>query len=68
MEQNGHDRSLVSYICWQTATEWSAEVDRLAKEAGVAVLGTGVNPGFLMDLLPIALIVVGGWLVLRKIA
>ncbi len=40
---------------WQTAPEWSAEVDRMAKEAGVAVLGTGVNPGFLMDLLPITL-------------
>ena len=40
---------------WQTAPELSAEVDRLAKEAGVSVLGTGVNPGFLMDLLPIVL-------------
>jgi hypothetical protein len=40
---------------WQTAPQWSTEVDRLAKQAGVAVLGTGVNPGFLMDLLPLAL-------------
>jgi hypothetical protein len=40
---------------WRTAPQWSTEVDRLAKEAGVAVLGTGVNPGFLMDLLPLAL-------------
>ena len=31
------------------------KIDRLAKKAKVAVLGTGVNPGFLMDALPIAL-------------
>ena len=30
-------------------------IDRLAKRAKVAVLGTGVNPGFAMDALPIAL-------------
>jgi hypothetical protein len=30
-------------------------IDRLAKRAKVAVLGTGVNPGFVMDALPIAL-------------
>jgi 4-hydroxy-tetrahydrodipicolinate reductase len=30
-------------------------IDALAKRARVAVLGTGVNPGFLMDALPIAL-------------
>jgi hypothetical protein len=40
---------------WQTAPEASAEIDRLACEAGVSVLGTGVNPGFLMDILPTAL-------------
>lgn len=40
---------------WQTAPEASAEIDRLAREAGVSVLGTGVNPGFLMDILPTAL-------------
>ena len=39
---------------WETAPEWSADIDRKAREAGVSVLGTGVNPGFLMDLLPIA--------------
>ncbi|NQW03015.1 MAG: dihydrodipicolinate reductase [Acidobacteria bacterium] len=31
------------------------KIDRLAKKAKVAVLGTGVNPGFVMDALPIAL-------------
>jgi hypothetical protein len=30
-------------------------IDKLAKKAKVAVLGTGVNPGFVMDALPIAL-------------
>src|SRR4051812_28849684 len=30
-------------------------IDQLAKKAKVAVLGTGVNPGFTMDALPIAL-------------
>lgn len=30
-------------------------LDRLARDRGVAVLGTGVNPGFLMDALPIFL-------------
>ncbi|UCC67350.1 MAG: dihydrodipicolinate reductase [Armatimonadota bacterium] len=38
-----------------TAPETSAEIDRLARDAGVSVLGTGVNPGFLMDILPTAL-------------
>lgn len=31
------------------------ELDQLAKERGVTVLGTGVNPGFVMDTLPILL-------------
>jgi hypothetical protein len=31
------------------------ELDRRARDRGVAVLGTGVNPGFAMDYLPIAL-------------
>jgi 2,4-diaminopentanoate dehydrogenase len=31
------------------------KIDALAKRARVAVLGTGVNPGFVMDSLPIAL-------------
>lgn len=31
------------------------KIDTLAKKAKVAVLGTGVNPGFVMDTLPLAL-------------
>lgn len=33
----------------------AARIDALAKKAKVAVLGTGVNPGYAMDALPIAL-------------
>ena len=33
----------------------AAEIDEMAREAGVAVVGTGVNPGFAMDTLPVVL-------------
>jgi len=33
--------------------ELAAEIDRLAKANGVSVLGTGINPGLIMDLLVI---------------
>jgi 4-hydroxy-tetrahydrodipicolinate reductase len=35
--------------------ELSSEIDELAKKYGVTVLGTGINPGYLMDTLPITL-------------
>lgn len=35
--------------------ELAVEIDRLAKENGVTVLGTGINPGLIMDLLVITL-------------
>lgn len=35
--------------------ELAAEIDALAKASGVTVLGTGVNPGFVLDLLVVAL-------------
>ena len=35
--------------------ELSRDLDGLAKKHGKTVLGTGINPGFLMDLLPICL-------------
>ncbi len=35
--------------------ELAAELDRIAKENGVTVLGTGINPGLMMDLLAICL-------------
>jgi hypothetical protein len=31
------------------------QIDEMAKKAGVAIVGTGVNPGFVMDALPITL-------------
>lgn len=56
-------KSGVNVIC--TAEEMSypaakepklaAEIDRAAKENGVTVLGTGINPGLMMDLLAICL-------------
>lgn len=40
---------------WETTPELANKIDALAKTHGVAVLGTGVNPGFLMDAFPIFL-------------
>lgn len=34
---------------------FSERIDAAAREAGVAVVGTGVNPGFVMDLFPVVL-------------
>lgn len=48
--------------CEELAWPWGGprddvarRVDKAARDRGVAVLGTGVNPGFLMDALPLAL-------------
>ena len=38
---------------WFSQPEIAADIDRAAKENGVSVLSTGVNPGFLMDFLPL---------------
>ncbi|PAT02537.1 NADP-binding protein [Candidatus Izimaplasma bacterium ZiA1] len=35
--------------------ELAKELDKIAKDNGVTVLGTGINPGFIMDLLVVAL-------------
>ena len=40
---------------WRTAPEIAAAIDGLAKARRVTVLGTGVNPGFVLDTLIIAL-------------
>jgi len=37
---------------WDVAPELAKIIDEDAKKAGVAVIGTGVNPGYLMDALP----------------
>ena len=40
---------------WYSNERLAQKIDELAKKAKVAVLGTGVNPGFAMDALPITL-------------
>ena len=40
---------------WITQPDIARDLDAAAREAGVAVLSTGVNPGFLMDTLPLVL-------------
>jgi len=37
------------------APEAAAQIDAVARAGGIVVLGTGVNPGFVMDRLPLAL-------------
>lgn len=38
---------------WRTQPEASQRLDEAAKAGGVACLGTGINPGFVLDLLPV---------------
>jgi len=40
---------------WLVHPEEAAEIDAVAKRAGKTVLGTGINPGFIMDSLPLNL-------------
>jgi len=40
---------------YRTYPELSAQLDAAAKESGVALVGTGVNPGFVMDKLVVTL-------------
>ena len=37
---------------WEESCDVAKHIDMLARKKGVAVVGTGVNPGFLMDALP----------------
>jgi 2,4-diaminopentanoate dehydrogenase len=37
---------------WRQHPEAAATIDRVCRENGVACIGTGVNPGYLMDYLP----------------
>lgn len=54
----GSEKSVVS-SCEELSFPWlrypdvAQKIDRRARETGVRVLGTGVNPGFVMDLLPL---------------
>lgn len=40
---------------WKTDPERAGQIDAEARSNGVSVLSTGVNPGFLMDFLPLVL-------------
>jgi hypothetical protein len=40
---------------YATSPGMSRELDQIAKKSDVTILGTGINPGFLMDVLPIVL-------------
>ncbi|NIM57332.1 MAG: Gfo/Idh/MocA family oxidoreductase [Candidatus Aminicenantes bacterium] len=40
---------------WKRNPKLARELDNLAKEMGVTVVGTGINPGYLMDTLPLVL-------------
>jgi len=40
---------------WPTAPDLAKRLDAAARSAGVSILGTGINPGFAMDMLPIFL-------------
>ena len=40
---------------WLAHPQEAAEVDAVARRVGKTVLGTGVNPGFIMDTLPLSL-------------
>jgi 4-hydroxy-tetrahydrodipicolinate reductase len=39
---------------WASDPAWAEQIDALAKEHGVAVLGAGINPGFILDALIVA--------------
>lgn len=40
---------------WKRSPDLANKIDVLAKEKGVTVVGTGINPGYLMDTLPLVL-------------
>ena len=40
---------------YQKSPDIAGKLDQIAKETGKTVVGTGINPGYLMDLLPIVL-------------
>ena len=40
------------FFPWKTNPEVAGSIDEICRQHGVACVGTGVNPGYLMDLLP----------------
>lgn len=57
VEQNINVISIAEEMSYPAAQspELAAEMDRLAKEHGVSILGTGINPGLMMDMLALCL-------------
>lgn len=57
IEAGAHVISTCEELSFPFATnaDLAAELDRIASQHQVAVLGTGINPGFAMDTLPLAL-------------
>jgi len=43
------------FFPWKTNTDVAKRIDEVCRQNGVACVGTGVNPGYLMDLLPTVL-------------
>ncbi|MFQ6036636.1 MAG: dihydrodipicolinate reductase [Sedimentisphaerales bacterium] len=43
------------FFPWNTQPEISKRIDEICRENGIVCLGTGVNPGYLMDFLPTVL-------------
>jgi len=43
------------FFPWKTNPEVAGRIDEICRRNGVACVGTGVNPGYLMDLLPTVL-------------
>jgi len=40
---------------WLSEPQLASQIDGLAKDFGVTVLGTGINPGYLLDMFPLVL-------------
>lgn len=40
---------------WRTQAELARSIDKVCRDAGIACIGTGVNPGYMMDFLPTTL-------------
>jgi 4-hydroxy-tetrahydrodipicolinate reductase len=57
LERGVHAITIAEEVAWPRAysADWAARMDGLARERGATLLGTGVNPGFVLDLLVIAL-------------
>ncbi|MEN8174821.1 MAG: hypothetical protein ABFS23_03605, partial [Pseudomonadota bacterium] len=57
LQQGVNVISIAEEMAWPAAASpaLSDRLDRLAIEQGVSLVGTGINPGFMLDLLPIVL-------------